>query len=256
MIPSGVVPMDASRIRNPALLNRPVRASHRDPQLNPVDQDLGYMRGNPRQQASSRASEYLSQSAAQHAQRTQHELDHSARGASFGSGPPRQQDSHNSSLHALGAALSNPNLSAADMAQLCSYAGGSYAGNLNQLITQLQMVNQLAQNQTEPAHPLVETTHRVVIPTAHLKEGSLAIARQAAAPLAKMRNSNSGPTVSDVGNRVTQQQPARAVEAAPASKVQSALDVVAEAAAAEAANEEPSELLMYVCKVSLPANVL
>ena len=237
-IPSRVVTMDAGGVRNPALLNRPVMASHRDPQANPMDQNLAHLRENPRQQGSSRASDFLNNIRAQHAQ---HAAAHSSRGPAFPSTSSAQQDAH-SSLHALGAVLGNSNLSAAEMAQLCSYASTGHAGNLNQLITQLQMVKQLAQAQSEPAQPLVETTHRVVIPAAHLKEGSHAISRQTAAPLAKMRGPTSGATVADVGNRVTQHPPSRAVETAldPTLKVPSSLDV----AAMEAANDEPSELLM------------
>lgn len=242
-IPSRVVTLDVGGVRNPALLNRPVMASHRDPQLSPVNQDLAYLRDGSRQQGPARGFEFYNQDlAAQHAQ---HDSRQGARGTPLSSSGVSQQESQISSLHALGDVLGKSNLSAAEMAQLCSYASNGRVGNLNQLITQLQLVHELAQSQSEPAQPLVETTHRVVIPAAHLKEGSHAVSRQAAAPLANMRVQSSRPTVVDGGNRVSQPQPQGRAADAP-REPQSALDVVAEAAAAEAANEEPSELLMYV----------
>lgn len=256
-IPSRVVTgMDAGGVRNPALLNRPVMSSHRDPQAGPpMNQDPRYLnrgRGS-RQQVSAQALEQYNQDLAMHAarqaQHAQHDAVQGPRGSSYFSGASSQQNSQQNPLHALGDMLGNSNLSPADMAQLCSFASSGYAGNLNQLITQLQLVNELAHAQHDPAQPLVETTHRVVIPAAHLKEGSHAIARQTAAPLANMRvQSSMRPMVSDGGNRVGQPSQGRAVDAPARRETQSALDVVAEAAAAEAAAEaaddEPSELLM------------
>lgn len=256
-IPSRVVTgMDAGGVRNPALLNRPVMSSHTDPQAGPpMNQDTRYLNrgGRSRQQVSAQALEQYNQDLAMHAarqaQHTQHDAAQGPQGSSYFPGASSQQKSHQNSLHALGDMLGKSNLSPADMAQLCSFASSGYAGNLNQLITQLQLVNELAHAQQDPAQPLTETTHRVVIPAAHLKEGSHAIARQAAAPLANMRvQSSLRPMVSDGGNRVGQPPQGRAVETPVHRETQSALDVVAEAAAAEAAVEaaedEPSELLM------------
>lgn len=244
-VPSRVVTMDGG-VRNPALLNRPVLASHRDPQLS--SRDLGYPRDSSRLQGSAQNFESYHQELAQHAQR-----DSSGRGTR---GPPSsalsQQDSRHLSPHAWDDVLSKSNLSSAELAQLCSYATTGFAGNLNQLITQLQMMHDLAHPQSEPAQPQVETTHRVVIPAAHLKDRSHAVSRQAAAPLANMRVQSGRAMVPDSGgNRGPQGQQGRAAGAAAPREPPSALDVVAEAAAAEAAaeaanDEEPSELLMYV----------
>ena len=233
-IPSRVVTMDGGGFRNPALLNRPVLASHRDPQLSP-----GYSRDSSWKQSSVSNFEFF-QGLAQRAQR---DSSQSTRGPS--SSVLSQQASHNSSLHALGDVLNKSNLSTTEMEQLCNYASNGYAGNLNQLITQLQLVSEFAHAQSEPAQPLVETTHRVVIPAAHLKDRGHAVSRQAAAPLANMRVQSGRLTVADGGNKESQMQQGRAVEAPAPREPQSALDVVAEAACAEAANEEPSELLMY-----------
>ena len=233
-IPSRVVTMDGGGFRNPALLNRPVLASHRDPQLSP-----GYSRDSSWQQSSGSNFEFF-QGLAQRAQR---DSSQSTRGPS--SSVLSQQASHNSSLHALGDVLNKSNLSTTEMEQLCNYASNGYAGNLNQLITQLQLVSEFAHAQSEPAQPLVETTHRVVIPAAHLKDRGHAVSRQAAAPLANMRVQSGRLTVADGGNKESQMQQGRAVEAPAPREPQSALDVVAEAACEEAANEEPSELLMY-----------
>ena len=238
-VSSRVVTMDGGGVRNPALLNRPVLASHRDPQLSPRDQDLGYPRKGSWQQGS--AQSFYNQGLAQHAQR-----DSSQSTREPASSNLSQQSPRNSSLHALGDALSISNLSATDVEQLCKYASSGHAGNLNQLITQLQLVSELAHAQSEPAQPLVETTHRVVIPAAHLKDRSHAVSRQAAAPLANMRVQSGRPTVAGTagGNRASQPQQGRAAEALAPREPPSALDVVAEAACEEAANEEPSELLM------------
>lgn len=246
-VPSRVVTsMEAGGVRNPALLNRPAMSSHRDPQSGDPPMHQGYLRGSgSRQQASTQALEQYSQDLAVHAaQHAQHDAARGTRGSYF-SGALSQQDPRQSSLHALGDMLGKSNLSPMDMAQLCSYASSGYAGNLNQLITQLQLVNELAHAQHDPAQPVVETTHRVVIPAAHLKEGSHAVARQAAAPLANMRiQSSSRPVGLDGGNRVDQSQQGRAVETPAPKETQSALDVVADAAAEAAADDEPSELLM------------
>ena len=235
--PSRVVTIDGGGIRNPALLNQPVLASHQDPQLSPRDHDLGYCREGSWQQGS--AQNFYNQGLAQHAQR---DSSQSTGGPALSS--LSQQSPHNSSLHALGDVLSMSNLSATDVEQLCKYASSGHAGNLNQLITQLQLVSELAHAQSEPAQPLVETTHRVVIPAAHLKDRSHAVSRQAAAPLPNMRIQSGRPTVADGGNRASQPQQGRAAEASAPREPPSALDVVAEAACEEAANEEPSELLM------------
>lgn len=236
-IPSRVVTMDGGGVRNPALLNRPVLASHRDPQLSPRDQDQRYSREGFFQQGSDSNHGFYNQGLAQR------DSSQSTRGPS--SGVLSQQTSHNSSLHALGDVLSKSNLSSTEVEQLCKYAGSGYAGNLNQLITQLQLVSELAHAQSEPAQPLVETTHRVVIPAAHLKDRSHAISRQTAAPLANMRVQSGRSVGADGGNRDPQLQQGRAAEAAALREPQSALDVVAEVACEEADNEEPSELLMY-----------
>ena len=245
-VPSHVVTMDGG-VRNPALLNRPVLASHQDPQLSSRDQHLGYPRDSSWLQGSAQNFEGYHQELAQHAQRDP------GRGTR---GPPSsslsQQDSRHLSPHAWDDVLSKSNLSSAELAQLCSYATTGFAGNLNQLITQLQMMHDLAHPQSEPTQPQVETTHRVVIPATHLKDRSHAVSRQAAAPLANMRVQSGRAMVADFGgNRGQQGQQGRAVEAAAPREPPSALDVVAEAAAAEAAaeaanDEEPSELLMYV----------
>lgn len=239
-IPSRVVTMDGGGVRNPALLNRPVLASHRDPQLSPRDQDHRYSREGSWQQGSGSNYGFYNQSPPQHAQRDSIQ---STRGPS--SGVLSQQTSHNPSLHALGDVLSNSNLSSTEVEQLCKYASSGYAGNLNQLITQLQLVSELAHAQSEPAQPLVETTHRVVIPAAHLKDRSHAVSRQAAAPLANMRVQSGRLVGENGGNRDPQPRQGRAAEAPALREPQSALDIVAEAACEEAANEEPSELLMY-----------
>jgi hypothetical protein len=134
-------------------------------------------------------------------------------------------------MNALAAMLGSSNLSSVDVSQLCSLAGNRHAGDLNQLISQMLMASQLAQAQGESPPPLVETTHRVVIP-------SHAISRQNAASLASVQNPAA--TVADGGKH----QQDRAIEAQP-PQPKSALDAVADAAAAaELANEEPSELLM------------
>ena len=241
--PSRVATMDGGGVRNPALLNRPVLASHRDPQLSPRDRNLGDSREGSWQQGSGSNVDFY-QGLAQHAQR---DGSQSTRGPS--SSVVSQHASHNPSLHALGDMLSKSNLSSTEVEQLCKYASSGYAGNLNQLITQLQLVSELAHAQSEPAQPLVETTHRVVIPAAHLKDRSHAVSRQAAAPLANMRVPSGRPTA-DGGNREIQAQKGRAAEPPAPREPQSALDVVAEAACEEAANEEPSELLMYATILS------
>lgn len=242
-VPSRVVTMDGG-VRNPALLNRPVMASHRDPQLSSQDHDPGYPRDSSLLQGSAQNFESY------HQERAQHDSGRGARGAP--SNALSQQDSRHLSPHAWDDVLSKSNLSSAELAQLCSYATTGFAGNLNQLITQLQMMHDLAHPQSEPSQPQVETTHRVVIPAAHLKDRSHAVSRQAAAPLANMRVQSGRAVVADSGgNRGPLGQQGRAAEAAAPREPPSALDVVAEAAAAEAAaeaanDEEPSELLMYV----------
>lgn len=236
-------------VRNPALLNRPVLASHRDPQPDHRGEPgSGLYRAGARAQqgqsvlpqAPGRSFSFLNGngSSAQRAQ--QDNLTSSPAGPFF---PPNfsamQAPGATATAHALAAMLGSSNLSSADVSQLCSLAGNTHAGNLNQLISQLQMASQLAQAQGHSSPPLVETTHRVVIPAAHLKEGSHAVSRQNVASMSSVPNPAAG--VAD-GRRPHQ---GRAVEASP-SQPKSALDVVAEAAAeaAEAANEEPSELLM------------
>ena len=186
-----------------------------------------------------RALKYLSMAGGllQHAQR-ESSLSPRAAKSSFLPNPVQPQGAA-STVHTLAAMLGNSNLSSAE---LYSIAGSTHAGNLNQLISQLQMATQLAQAQGESPQPLVETTHRVVIPAAHLKEGSHALSRQSTAAMASVLAQNTAAMVADRGNQHHQPQ-GRAVEAIP-TEAKSALDLVAEAAAAEAANEEPSELLM------------
>ena len=247
-LPSRVV--GEAGVRNPALLNRPVLASHRDPQPGSLQQGVGFARSRVQPPASGmpqglagRGFESLNGSLA--AQRAQHESSFAPRTAGNGFQPNQPygqpySEGTSASVHALAAMLGNSNMSPADVSQLASIAGNTHAGNLNQLISQLQMATQLAQSQGEPQEPLVETTHRVVIPAAHLKEGSHAIAR---ANQAAQQGPKTGATVADGGKIALQQ--GRALSAT-APEPQSALDVVAEAAveAAEANNEEPSELLM------------
>jgi len=252
-LPSRVIAEGA--VRNPALLNRPVLSSHRDPQPGPTDQDLGFQRAGSRgqqghsvlpQAPSGRAFSSLngSSSALQHAQQ-ESSLSPHLTGASFPPSYSRLQNHRaTSTVHALAAMLGNSNLSSADVSQLCSIAGSTHAGNLNQLISQLQMATQLAQAHGESAQPLVETTHRVVIPAAHLKEGSHAISRQNAASVVSGLAQNTAATVADGRNFTQYQQQQGRMDESKAPWPQSALDVVAEAAAAAAANEEPSELLM------------
>ena len=230
-------------VRNPALLNRPVLASHRDPQPDPRDSDSGFYRAGAKvqqgpsvlPQASGKSFSFLNSGASSStAQRAQH--DGLSPGAAAVSFPPNFSSRQNSAaapnMNTLAAVLGGSNLSSADVSQLCSLAGNRNAGDLNQLISQMLMASQLAQAQGESPPPLVETTHRVVIP-------SHAISRQNAASLASVHNPAA--TVADGGKH----QQDRAVEAQP-SRPKSALDAVADAAAAaaESANEEPSELLM------------
>ena len=57
-----------------------------------------------------------------------------------------------SSMNALAAILGTSNLSLADVSQLCSLAGNRYAGDLNQLISQMLMASQLAQLRVSQRH--------------------------------------------------------------------------------------------------------
>ncbi len=229
-------------VRNPALLNRPVLASHQDPQPAPRDSDSGFYRAGAKvqqgpsvlPQASGKSFSFLNGGASSStAQRAQH--DSLSPGAAAVSFPPNFSSMQNPAaapnMNALAAMLGSSNLSSVDVSQLCSLAGNRHAGDLNQLISQMLMASQLAQAQGESPPPLVETTHRVVIP-------SHAISRQNAASLASVQNPAA--TVADGGKH----QQDRAIEAQP-PQPKSALDAVADAAAAaELANEEPSELLM------------
>ncbi|DBA80373.1 TPA: hypothetical protein ACH3X2_007316 [Trebouxia sp. C0005] len=222
-------------VRNPALLNRPVLSSHRDPQPGPRDSDSGFYRPGAKVQQGplvlpQKSFSFLNSGAAQRAQH-----DGLSPGAAAVSFPPNFSSMQNPAaapnMNALAAMLGGSNLSSADVSQLCSLAGNRNAGDLNQLISQMLVASQLAQAQGESPPPLVETTHRVVIP-------SHAISRQNTASLASVQN----PAATVADGRKHQQD--KAVEALPPLP-KSALNVVADAAAAaESANEEPSELLM------------
>lgn len=240
-------------VRNPALLNRPVLSSHRDPQPGPRDSDAGIYRAGAQlqqgpsvlPQASGKSFSFLNSGASNStAQRAQH--DGLSPGAAAVSFPPNfssmQNPAATPNMNTLAAMLGGSNLSPADVSQLCSLAGNRNAGDLNQLISQMLMASQLAQAQGESPPPLVETTHRVVIP-------SHAISRQNTASLASVQNPAA--TVADGGKH----QQDRAVEAQPL-RPKSALDAVADAAAAaELANEEPSELLMLAAETLAGLNM-
>jgi len=224
-------------VRNPALLNRPVLASHRDPQPDPRESDSGFHGAGAKVQqgqsvlplASGRSFSFFDGGSTSTAQHAQH--DSLSPGVAAVSCLPNfssmQNPAATSNMRAFAAMLETSNLSTADVSQLGSLADNRHAGNLNQLISQMLMASQLAQGQGESLWPLVETTHRVVIP-------SRAISRQNTASV-----QNPAATVADAGKH----QQDRAVEAEP-TQPKSAVHVVADAAAAESANEEPSELLM------------
>ncbi len=226
-------------VRNPALLNRPFLASHRDPQPDPRESDSGFHRAGAKVPqgpsmlllASGRSFSFLnggSSSTAQHAVR-----DSLSPGIAAVSFLPNffsmQNPAATSNMRAFAATLATSYLLTADISQLGSLAGDRHAANLKQLISQMLMASQLAQGQGELPSSLVETIHRVVNP-------SPAISRQNTA-LASVQN----PAATVADGRKHQQD--RAVEAQP-PQPKSALDVVADAAAAESANEEPSELLI------------
>ncbi len=200
-------------VRNPALLNRPFLASHRDPQPDPRESDSGFHRAGAKVPqgpsmlllASGRSFSFLnggSSSTAQHAVR-----DSLSPGIAAVSFLPNffsmQNPAATSNMRAFAATLATSYLLTADISQLGSLAGDRHAANLKQL--------------------------RVVNP-------SPAISRQNTA-LASVQN----PAATVADGRKHQQD--RAVEAQP-PQPKSALDVVADAAAAESANEEPSELLI------------
>ncbi|DBA73522.1 TPA: hypothetical protein ACH3X1_011544 [Trebouxia sp. C0004] len=245
-LPSRVTAQGA--VRNPALLNRPVLASHRDPEPDPRDADSKFYRAGVQvqsvlPQASGKSFSFLNGGASSStAQRAQH--DSLSPGAAAVSFRPNFSSMQNpaaaSNVNALAAMLGTSNLSSADVSQLCSLVGNRQAGDLNQLISQMLIASQLAQAQGGSPPPLVETTHRVVIP-------SHAISRQNTASLASAQNPAA--TVADGGKH----QQDRAVEAQPPHPT-SALDAVADAAA-ELANEEPSELLMLAAETLAGLNM-
>ena len=239
-LPSRVV-VGQGGVRNPALLNKPVLASHRDPQPAPRDHRSGYQVTGPAQQGHSvqvqtqagRPLSYSNYGGSVPEQRAQHERGLNP-GVSYSPNRPaglRPADPE-SGMRTLAALLGNSNLSAAAVSQLCSLLNSPQAGNLNQLSSRLQLATQMAQgNQPEP---VVETTHRVVIPEAHLKEGCHASSRQNAFPPVSHK---SGATVADVGG---QPQHGRAAEA----KALPPKPVVGDDAASQGATDDPSELLM------------
>ncbi|KAL0043616.1 hypothetical protein WJX79_009963 [Trebouxia sp. C0005] len=138
-------------VRNPALLNRPVLSSHRDPQPGPRDSDSGFYRPGAKVQQGplvlpQKSFSFLNSGAAQRAQH-----DGLSPGAAAVSFPPNFSSMQNPAaapnMNALAAMLGGSNLSSADVSQLCSLAGNRNAGDLNQLISQMLVASQLAQAQ-------------------------------------------------------------------------------------------------------------
>ena len=222
-------------VRNPALLNWPVLASHRDPQYDPRESDSGFHETGAKVQqgpsvlplASGRSFSFLDGGSSSTAQHAQHGSLSPGVAVSFlPNFSSMQNPGATSHMQAVAAMLETSNLSTADVSQLGSLADNRYAGNLNQLISHMLMASYFAQGQGESLWPLVETTHRVVIPSHTISRQNTASVQDSAA------------TVADGGKY----QQDRAVEAEP-TQPKSALHVVADAAAAESANEEPSELM-------------
>ena len=159
-------------------------------------------------------------------------------------------------VQALAALLSNARLSSSDVAHLQSLANSQDTGNLGQLAVQLEMAIQLAQSQTsaqfQTSAQLPEPTHRIQIPAAQLKERSAQAAARVASAVANLPSPGAAATAPGAAQEASSPASAAAGQHAPAGKASkkekqhapaSALDLVAQVAAAEAANE-PSELLM------------
>lgn len=161
-------------------------------------------------------------------------------------------------VQALAALLSNSKLSSSDVTHLQSLANSQHTGNLGQLAAQLEMAIQLASSSQAQGHSselraqtqsFPEATHRVQIPAAQLMDRS-------AARVGSGAHVPSGPPVvapaafaapTDTAKAASRQQPPKADKAAAHRLRQepvSALDLVAEVAAAVEENNEPSELLM------------
>ena len=154
-------------------------------------------------------------------------------------------------VQALAALLSNSKLSQSDVTHLQSLAESKHTGNLGQLAAQLEMAIQLAQSTSQSqTQNLPEPTHRIQIPAAHLTDRSAARVASAAhqssgASAITPAAPGAGP-VHELSEAALRTQAAQADKAAAQllpQEAPSALDLVAEAAAAEETNEH-TELLM------------
>ena len=168
-----------------------------------------------------------------------------------GVGSGLQMQSIPPAVQALAALLSNSKLSQSDVTHLQSLAESKHTGNLGQLAAQLEMAIQLAQSTSQSqAQNLPEPTHRIQIPAAHLTDRSAARVASVAPRPSGASTMAPGATAAahlhEASEAASKSQASRADKAAAELLPQeplSALDLVAEAAAAEETSEH-TELLM------------